>query len=88
LICRPPFTIFKLMDDFESMPLDLRAQVVWNQATFIESIVYYNQRVNLYSLKKSFVEVFYDAQKNEISRITLATDQDLKKYIANIDLNF
>jgi hypothetical protein len=76
------------MDDFENLPIDLRAQIVWKRGKFVDHIFYYNQRVNLYSIDEYFVEVFYNGEKNEIERVAIATDQDLKKYIAQIKLEF
>jgi hypothetical protein len=80
-------TIFNPVDDFDTLPIDLRAQIVWTRGRYVETIVYYNQRVNLYSIDEYFVEVFYNGEKNEVERITIATDQDIKKYIMNINLS-
>jgi hypothetical protein len=75
------------MDDFENLPIDLRAQIVWTRGKFVDHIIYYNQKVNLYSIDEFFIEIFYDGEKNEISRISLVTDQGITKYISNINLD-
>ena len=74
--------------DFDNSSLEDKAKFVWENALFIESILHYNQRINLYSLNKEFIEVYYQPFTNDIVRISFATEQDLKKYISAIKLPF
>jgi hypothetical protein len=75
------------MDDFMNLPLEKKKQIVWTQGQFVDNMIYYGQRVNLYSINELFVEVFYNNELNDIDRITVATEYDIKKYIASFKID-
>ena len=74
--------------DFDNSSLEDKAKFVWDNAVFIESLDYYNCRIDLYALGKQFIEVYHSPNTNNIERITFAADHDLKKYTSGIDLTF
>lgn len=63
---------------FSTLPLNDKAQLVWEQGHYITSTEYYQQKINLYSLGGSFVEVIYSPHQNEIEAITEANEQAMK----------
>jgi hypothetical protein len=74
------------MDGFENLSLEEKAKIACDEGIYMESITYYNATVNLYSWNKVFIEVYYHPATNEIERISIATDQDMNKYISRIDI--
>jgi len=59
-----------------------------NYGLFAGNRVYYNHRVNLYSLSGFFVEVHYNLEGNQIENIeTVTKDNVLKLYLDRINLN-
>lgn len=70
---------------FEKLTLANKARVVWENGKFLESIIsYYNYKINLYSLHHKFVEVYCRRADNEIVKISMASEKDMKKYISRI----
>lgn len=73
---------------FERLSLDNKARIVWENGKFVESInSYYHYRINLYSLHHRFIEVYYHRSDDQIVKISMAGDKDLKKYLSRIVLN-
>jgi hypothetical protein len=74
--------------DFENSSLEEKAKFVWENAVYVESVEYYRAKVNLYSIGKEFIEVFYSPVTNDIIRIVFADEHSLKKYLSKIVLAF
>lgn len=72
--------------DFVVLSLNDRAQILWDQGKYLETIEYYGYRVNLYALANFFVEVYYSPVTQSIDKIDVAYENDLKKYISMIKL--
>lgn len=68
------------------MDLHKIASRIFNYGQFIESIEYYNRRVNLYSIDSDFYEVYYNQDSSEIEKINQVTEHDLNKYVNRIKL--
>jgi hypothetical protein len=64
------------------------AQRIWDNGNHLISIKYYNYRISLYSVGKEFFEIFYNPESNTIEKINLATEDDLKKFLNRITINF
>ena len=47
-----------------------RIKMLYEEGTFVMAIRYYGYKVNLYLLKNSYVEVFYNHKKDRIEKIT------------------
>jgi hypothetical protein len=63
-----------------------RANVVWDKGTFVDSILFNNYLLMLYSINRQFVELSYDVKGGNIVWITLANEYDLAKYLDNIQI--
>jgi hypothetical protein len=70
------------------MDLNHLANRITNFGQYIETIEYYNRRINLYSVDSDYYEVYYNQETNEIEKINLVTDQDLTKYLNRIKVKF
>lgn len=70
------------------MDLNKLASRVFTYGRFIAVIEYYNRRIALYSVDKDFYEVYYDAEENQVEKISEASEQDLTKFLTRITLKF
>jgi hypothetical protein len=53
----------------------------------LETVLYYGYHVLLYSMPDgSFCEVFFHREDNEIVRVVICDDYDLKKFLSQINL--
>ncbi|HCW06658.1 MAG TPA: hypothetical protein DGG95_04750 [Cytophagales bacterium] len=68
--------------------MDEVAERIWNNGCFLIAIDYYGYKISLYSLGTDFYEIFYNPRTNEIEKISLATEDDLKKYLNRISISF
>lgn len=71
---------------FNRLSLAERANVVWDQGAFVDSILFNNYLLMLYSINRQFVELSYDVKAGNIVWITLANEYDLAKYLDNIHI--
>lgn len=76
-----------LLDKFNSVDLNGRAALTWENGEFIVAREYYRMKVCLYSLPGFYVEVAFDLETNIIERVEAFTDQNrLEKYLPFIEL--
>lgn len=68
------------------MDINQLANRITNFGQFIETIEYYNRRVNLYAVDNDYYELYYNQESNEIERVNLVSEQDLSKYLNRIKL--
>ena len=61
--------------DLRKFPLDQKVMVLYQHATFVTAIRYYNHKVNLYLLGNEYVEVFVNHKKAMIDKIDLLLHQ-------------
>jgi uncharacterized protein YggT (Ycf19 family) len=71
---------------FNELPLTDKAILVAEFGTLVTSIEFYDYWVHLYTLNNNFIEVYYNMQTRQIDRITLATYDEIDKFILNVDL--
>ncbi len=71
---------------FNRLSLSDRASLVWDKGVFVDSILFNNYLLMLYSVKDQFVELSYDVKAASIVWITVANTYDLAKYLENIDI--
>jgi hypothetical protein len=71
---------------FNELPITDRALLVAEFAGFLQSIEFYDYRVHLYNLNNHFVEVYYNITTRAVERISLATYDDLDKFLPRIIL--
>ena len=65
---------------FESLPIDLKGDFVFQKGTFITSRVYGFFKMALYKMDSFFVEVVYSVDNNTIEDIIFITDSDLQRF--------
>ena len=77
-----------VMDEekFNRLSLTDRAGLVWSKGVFVDSVLYNNYCVMLYSIRSQFVELTIDLHTHTIVWITLANEYDLKKYLENFNI--
>jgi hypothetical protein len=74
--------------DFKNLDAEEKAKIIMEHGRFVDCRDYINVRIILYSLSTLFVELFYNLKTNDFINISIANDNDLKKYLTNIDLDF
>jgi hypothetical protein len=57
--------------DLRKYSIDQKVMVLYQHATFVTAIRYYNHKVNLYLLGNEYVEVFVNHKKAMIEKIDL-----------------
>jgi len=55
--------------DFLSLSLNKRADILRSEGKFLTTVSYYAYRINLYSLKGQFFELWRDVFTNKIEKI-------------------
>lgn len=73
-------------EKFKRLSITDRANLVWSKGEFVDSVLYNNYCVMLYSVKSHFVELAMDLRSHTIVWISLANQYDLNKYLKNIDI--
>ena len=71
---------------FNRLSLVERADLVWEKGTFVDSVMYNNYCVMLYSVSHQFVELFMELKTPSIVCITLANECDLAKYLHDVQI--
>jgi hypothetical protein len=74
------------MEEFNSLPLQEKRRYLWDNGKYVLTTDFYGARVKLFSLRSSFVEVYYHPVEKKVMRISIAGDQELKKHISTINL--
>lgn len=74
-------------NEFIKLDLNSKFELLSNEGLFVGNRVYYNHRVNLYSLNGYFVEVHYSPVENKIDTINVADDEKvINGYTGNIQI--
>src|SRR5688500_18578531 len=76
------------MDHFNTLSLGDKRKFLWDQGRYVLTTDFYGARVKLFSLYTSFVEVYYHPVEKKVMRISVAGEQDLKKYLSGITVSF
>lgn len=71
---------------FNRLALAERASIVWRQGRFVDSMIYNNYCLMLYSVNRQFVELYLDLKSHTIVWISLANEFDLAKYLDDIKI--
>jgi len=74
------------MEHFNSLPLQEKRKYLWENGRYVLTTDFYGARVKLFSLKTSFVEVYYHPVEKKVMRISVAGDQELKKHLISIKM--
>lgn len=71
---------------FNRLSLTDRANIVWRQGEFVDSVIRNNYCLMLYSINRQFVELYIDLHTHTIIWISLANEHDLAKYLDGIQI--
>ena len=71
---------------FNRLSLTDRADLVWRTGKFVDSVMYNDYCVMLYSINRQFVELSMDMKSQSIVWISLANEYDLVKYLGNVHI--
>jgi hypothetical protein len=74
------------MEVFNSLDFISKREILRKEARFIGSVIYYHYVIKLYSWQQYFIEQYYDTEAKVISRITVADDYEIEKYLNSISL--
>jgi len=69
---------------FNRLSLAERANIVWCQGTFVDSVMCNHYCLMLYSVNRQFVELYVDLRTHTIVWISPANEYDLTKYLDGI----
>ena len=58
-------------DDYKSMSLDKRINLLYQEGKFVMNIRYYGYKINLYLLNNFYIEVFVEHKLASIEKIQL-----------------
>ena len=71
---------------FNRLSLSDRAGIVWRQGQFVDSVIYNNYCLMLYSVNCQFIELYLDLKTHSIVWISVANEYDLAKYLDDIKI--
>ena len=74
--------------EFKDLDLDEKAKLIMRLGKLVDRRDYINVSVILYSLSTIFIEMFYNKRTNDFINISVADDNDLRKYLTDINLDF
>jgi hypothetical protein len=74
------------MEVFNSLDFMAKREIIRKEAQFIGSAIYYHYVIKLYSWERFFIEQYYDTEAKMITRITIADNRELEKYLNSISL--
>jgi hypothetical protein len=75
------------METFNGLDMQSKTLLLGVYGHVIERISYFQYQVTLYSFDRFFIEEFFDTETKTVTRISVAEDRDLKKYLTHIDLS-
>jgi len=74
------------MKGFNSLEMFFKGYLLRKNARHLMSTVYYGNTADLYCWDNYLIELYFDSEKAEVTRITLAGRKDLDKYMKDISL--
>lgn len=74
------------MKTFDHLDISSKKNIL-QKSSLLFAMAYYHYIVRLYAHNEYFVEEYYDTEQKKISRISVANDQDMFKYLSKISLN-
>jgi hypothetical protein len=75
------------METFNGLDMQSKTLLLGVYGHVIERISYFQYHVTLYSFDRFFIEEFFDTETKSITRISIAEERDLKKYLMHIDIS-
>lgn len=74
------------MEVFNNLEFSVKCEILKRYAHFIHTITHYHYTIQLFSWDRYFIEVYYDTEEGEITRIIVADDREIEKHLGSIDL--
>jgi hypothetical protein len=71
---------------FNDLSLEKKTLAIEEGGQFLEQIVYFNEKVDLYSLNNQFIEVYFSIATHSVKKITIADSSDMTKFISRISI--
>ena len=75
----------KMITNYDLLPVNHKAEILWSKGEFIEAIEYRDYDVSLYFMDGHYVEIFYSVKNNQIEDIRVMEDKSrlsLYTYVA------
>ena len=72
---------------YNQLPIDIKADELWEKGKFLSQRVYKNYGINLYMYSHFYIESWTDLNKNNLVKIEALPLKDLpNEYLVNINL--
>ena len=75
------------MRGYSNIDLYYKKNLLRKHAVYLFTTEYFNFTVQLYSWDRFFIEQYFDLEREEISRISIANNQDMNKHLNQIGLS-
>lgn len=75
------------MEVFNGLDLTTKQDIVRKHAALIFASPYFHYMVRLYSWDRFFIEEYYDTEEKRVTRISIASEADMGKYLSRIKLD-
>ena len=73
--------------EYNALPEVDKANICWNEGTYLTLRTEGQYKINLYSLYNFFVEMWYDPVENKITKLrTFSSRHQLGDYLDNLDI--
>jgi hypothetical protein len=74
------------MEVFNNLSFSEKCDILSKYGQYITTTIYFHYIVKLYSWDRFFIEVYYDSEEADITRITIAEEQNMIKHLEGITL--
>lgn len=75
------------MEVFNGLDLATKSDIVRKHGKLVFASPYFHYVIRLYSWDRFFIEEYYDTEERRITRIAIAGDADMAKYLTRIKLD-
>jgi hypothetical protein len=72
---------------FNNLEFSKKCDILRKHGRFVISLSYYQFTVRLYAWDRFFIEEYFDNEAEEVTRITMAEDHNMEKYLHDISLS-
>lgn len=73
-------------DEFQFLDLRERANLILTEGQHLITTNFYGAAVKLYHHKNQYIEIYHHPVTRKIMRVSLATNEDLKKHVKDLQL--
>ena len=72
-----------MITDYNLLPINEKAEMLWQEGKFIEAVELNDFDVSLYSLNDHYVEMYYSVSNNRIEKISILQDPERLRLYKN-----